>query len=366
MTSFLREVARHDFKAREFAFLLVFAQQAVGGEVPDRKVFDREGWGLDNGHALEVIRELVRDRVLKELPWRKEGRLVIEGNVDLWKRRARERVAEQAAVVMESGDDGVRFHQELSKIDLARASETAAGVLPAPADSRVCCPELGNERTKTGFPQFGEKPKGGPPDGGLAVLPNLGTAPHVHVDVMSCSLSELLGRVENSIGPAKWARWDTWWRERAIDSEIKLRRAVKLVEDCVAGGWKGNSGGFLLNAFKRFMNAPSLEEAVALCPVAGIDPEVAKTWWYDRDSSNWRKHGEQLANWKSDLIAFARKWAANSHERELRYQKGRNENNRSTRNNNHANSYFAPGAEQRSKAKWNAIRKTAAADQTPT
>jgi hypothetical protein len=67
---------------------------------------------------------------------------------------------------------------------------------------------------------------------------------------------------------------------------------------------------------------PSLQEAMAFAPQAGIDPHVAEVWWHDCDSRGLSatgrfldKSGHEIRHWPSALTSFGRRWQDNERSR---------------------------------------------------
>lgn len=63
---------------------------------------------------------------------------------------------------------------------------------------------------------------------------------------------------------------------------------------------------------------PTLEQAKAFAPSAGVDPRAAECWWLDCDSRGLSPNGylidakhAEIRNWQSALTSYGRKWQSN-------------------------------------------------------
>jgi hypothetical protein len=279
----------------------------------------------------------------------------------------------QGPLGMESAEAGVRFEQEVAAAGLAaRATERAAGVLPGPADARgVCCsnaiPQIGENLRRmvsgASSPQFGETSIGGPLDGGLAAFPNLGSVPgKVPVPTYRTSLSALMARVATQIQDEEWRRWGQAWQKAALGHEEALERALEYSAREITADWSGTRRGkYVWKVFKCFMQSPkNLQEALDFSATAGVAPEITRIWFDERESMGWEKGGFPIQVWQRDLAAYAAKWKANVHEREMRYEKRRSHTDSRPGRKSDPNRDFSSGASDRTRAALEEFRRRCA------
>lgn len=59
-------------------------------------------------------------------------------------------------------------------------------------------------------------------------------------------------------------------------------------------------------------HVPTLAQAKSFAPQAGVDPEIAETWWHEMEGTGWvDRFGKPVARWQSLLTSYGRKWASN-------------------------------------------------------
>jgi hypothetical protein len=66
-------------------------------------------------------------------------------------------------------------------------------------------------------------------------------------------------------------------------------------------------------------HVPTLVQAKSFAPQAGVDPEIAETWWHEMEGTGWvDRNGKPVVRWQNLLTSYGRKWASN----ENRYRNG--------------------------------------------
>lgn len=70
---------------------------------------------------------------------------------------------------------------------------------------------------------------------------------------------------------------------------------------------------------------PTLDQAMAFAPSAGIEPKAAECWWFDCDSRGLSPSGRlidakgaEIHNWQSAMTSYGRKWQSNDLQRAKR------------------------------------------------
>jgi hypothetical protein len=57
---------------------------------------------------------------------------------------------------------------------------------------------------------------------------------------------------------------------------------------------------------------PTLKQAKDFAPQAGVDPEIAETWWHEMEGAGWLdRNNRQVVRWQNTLTSYARKWQSN-------------------------------------------------------
>jgi len=74
----------------------------------------------------------------------------------------------------------------------------------------------------------------------------------------------------------------------------------------------------------RLVVLPTLDQAKAFAPSAGVSPEAAESWWLECDARPLTptghftdRNGQPIARWQSHLTSYGRKWQANEAQRRV-------------------------------------------------